>query len=137
MVLLDWYVCLENTDVHIHAFENDPRAGAAGGGLRSDAGARQDVLHQVLVDPGVSLQPLASDAHHLRTLQQTHLQLKRHGNLPKVPLGAALQSVPEAGRDGQSALLMIQEICQGEHSRNDSFESKSECVCVCVCVSGE
>lgn len=58
-----------------------------------DTGRGEDVLHQVLVDPGVSLQPLAADPDDLRPLQQAHLQLKRHGHLPKVARGPTLQGV--------------------------------------------
>lgn len=47
----------------------------------------------MLVDPGVSLQPLTPDADHLWPLQQAHLQLKRHGHLTKVPQGPTFQGV--------------------------------------------
>ena len=60
-----------------------------------DTGCGEDVLHQVLVDPSVSLQPLATDPNDFRPLQQAHLQLKRHGYLPKVAPGLTLQGVPE------------------------------------------
>lgn len=59
-----------------------------------DAGRGQDVFHQMLVDPGVALQPLPADSDHLWPLQEAHLQLKRHGYLPKVTLGATLEGVP-------------------------------------------
>lgn len=65
---------------------------------RSDAQRGENVLHQVLVDPSVSLQPLAVDPDDLRPLQETHLQLEGHGYLPKVPLGPTLQGVPR-GRE--------------------------------------
>lgn len=59
-----------------------------------NTGGGEDVFHQVLVDPGVSLQPLAADPDDLRPLQQAHLQLERHGYLPKVSPGLTLQGVP-------------------------------------------
>lgn len=52
-----------------------------------NTGCGEDVLHQVLVDPSVSLQPLAADPDDLWPLQQAHLQLKCHCHLPKVPPG--------------------------------------------------
>ena len=58
-----------------------------------DTGCGEDVFNQVLVDPGVSLQPLAANPHDLRPLQQAHLQLKRHGYLPKVALCLTLQGI--------------------------------------------
>lgn len=60
-----------------------------------DTGCREDVFHQVLVDPGVPLQSLAADSNHLWPLQQAHLQLKRHGYLPKVAPGLTLQCIPK------------------------------------------
>lgn len=59
-----------------------------------DSGCGEDVLHQVLVDPGVSLEPLAADSNDLWPLQQAHLQLKRHGYLPKVTPRLTLEGVP-------------------------------------------
>lgn len=61
-----------------------------------DAQCGEDVLHQVLVDPSVSLQPLAANTDDLRPLQEAHLQLEGHGYLPKVPLGPTLEVVPRA-----------------------------------------
>lgn len=68
--------------------------------LSLDAQCGEDILHQVLVDPRVSLQPLAPDADDLRPLQETHLQLEGHRHLPKVALGATLEGVPR-GRERQ------------------------------------
>lgn len=60
-----------------------------------DTGCGEDVFHQVLVDPGVSLQPLAADPNDLGPLQQAHLQLERHGYLPEVARGPTLQGIPK------------------------------------------
>lgn len=74
----------------------------------SDLGGGEDVLHQVLVDPGITLQPLPADAHHLRPLQHAHLQLEGHGHLPKVAPGAALQGVSE-GEDGHDDWMRLKD----------------------------
>lgn len=66
-----------------------------------DAQRGENVLHQVLVDPSVSLQPLAVDPDDLRPLQETHLQLEGHGYLPKVPFGPTLQGVPRGREQGK------------------------------------
>lgn len=63
--------------------------------LDLDTESGEDVLHQVLVDPSVSLQPLAADTDDLWPLQETHLQLKGHGYLPKVTLGLTLEGIPK------------------------------------------
>lgn len=58
----------------------------------------------MFVDPGVALQPLPADSHHLGPLQQAHLQLKRHGHLPEVALGPTLEGIPltkEVGDDSR------------------------------------
>lgn len=60
-----------------------------------DTGCGEDVFHQVLVDPGISLQPLAADSNNLWPLQQAHLQLKHHGYLSKVTLGPTLEGIPK------------------------------------------
>lgn len=59
----------------------------------SDPGCGEDVFHQVLVDPGVSFQPLAADSDDLWPLQQAHLQLKRHGYLSKVAPRLTLEGI--------------------------------------------
>lgn len=66
-------------------------------------GCGQDVLHQVLVDPSVSLKPLAADANNLWPLQKTHLQLERHRHLPKVAPGLTFQGVAESRGKGKTS----------------------------------
>lgn len=61
-----------------------------------NTGCGEDVLHQVLVDPSISLQPLTADANNLWPLQKAHLQLKRHRHLPKVAPRLTLQGIPES-----------------------------------------
>lgn len=60
-----------------------------------DTGCGEDVFHQVLVDPGISFQPLPADSYNLWPLQQTHFQLKRHGYLPKVTLSLTFEDEPK------------------------------------------
>lgn len=61
----------------------------------SDAQGGEQVFHQVLVDPGVSFQPLAADPDDLWPLKHTHLQLKRHGHFAKITPGPTLQGISE------------------------------------------
>ena len=56
----------------------------------SDTEGGQNVPDQVFVDPGIPLQPLPQDAHYLRLVEQTHLQLKMQRYLPVVGVGPAL-----------------------------------------------
>lgn len=79
-----------------------------------DAGCGEDVFHQMFVDPGVALQPLPADSDDLRPLQEAHLQLKRHGYLPKVALGATLEGIPLTGNKGKTIRTGL------EHRRSDA-----------------
>lgn len=63
-------------------------------GPRLDARCGEDVFHQMFIDPGIALQPLPADSDDLWPLQKAHLQLKRHGYLPKVTLGPTLEGIP-------------------------------------------
>lgn len=58
-----------------------------------DAGCGEDVFHQVLVDPGIAFESLATDSNNLWPQQQAHLQLKYHGYLPKVTLSPTLEGI--------------------------------------------
>lgn len=88
-----------------------------------DTGCGEDVLHQVLVDPGVSLQPLAADPNDLRPVQQAHLQLKRHGYLPKVTPGLTLQGISKrrAQKTTKETLGSDQRLGQSERGISCAF----------------
>lgn len=58
-----------------------------------DTQGGEQVFHQVLIDPGISFQPLAADPDDLWPLKHTHLQLKRHGHLAKITPGPTLQGI--------------------------------------------
>lgn len=58
-----------------------------------DTECGEEVFHQVLVDPGVSFQPLAANPNDLWPLEHTYFQLKCHCHLAKITPGPTLEGI--------------------------------------------